>query len=384
MESLLPTLAVVALMTPPPPAGDVLRLQRFDSQLRATEGVSWEVGGRVAGPVLALPGGEFAAVVEPASGTPWIGRWDASGRELRRLGPKLSGPVVAAHAREDGAFLVVTGRELVLVRGEDGNVLARRQLPAGAGETLAVAAADTGAWIAYRERLVHAGLDGRDRTRSLPAVPPPLAQCKKEYGEGRSCSWETPFAALFATRGGCLLAEAVVFQHDASGPSLTRQVALSRLDAEGGILAQETLGEAKKRLEWFYVKSSPGNPSPMPGKLGLVRRRWDGVTYLDLAAERPGGDLLVLVSSEGKSLVRLSPSLERRWSRPVQPGSSPALSPAWAKGIFLYSGGSFVHAFDEDGGSPRAAAFEPKGYDPSELRAVAGQTPAGDWLLVSY
>jgi hypothetical protein len=287
----------------------------------------------------------------------------------------------------------VTDAEFAAVGARDGRVLARRPLPEGASGARAVEPGEAGAWLAIvdsdeysslRGRLVHVPLEGDGTVRSLPVMAPPLEQCRKEYGEGR-CRWLTSFAGLAPLDGGgCLVAEHLDFHHDVGGPNRTSQVVLTTLDARGQTLAQRTLGEVESSLEWFWRESSPGNFTIFPGRMGLVRRRYDGSTRFRAAVELAGGDLLVALLGGGDPLKRLDRSLGERWSRAVGRGGSAALSPSWAQGILFYSGGDWLGSFDARGEGGREASLPHRGLEPREARHVIGQTASGEWLLVSY
>lgn len=392
-SSLLKALAMSAIMTIPLQAagGGRIWLQAFGSDLEAGRAVSFEAGGAIAGRLRALPGGEFAAIVEPAGGRARIVRWDAGGREVGRVELTLLGKPRDLFVRRDGSAVVVTSEEVALVGAPPGEVRSRRALRGGTLAARAVEPGETGAWLAYvdsaegaplKGRLVYAPLEGEEVTRPLPVMSPPSAACEKEY-PGRECPWTAQFQGLVPTEtGGCVVAEGLVFYHAVGGANETRQLVLTELDAQGGTRAARTLGEATSSLEWFGSRSSPGNFSIFPGKMFLVRRSYHGYTAFLNASTKDPGDLLVLVT--GTYLKRLGSSLEERWSRFVQPGASPALSPAWARGVFLFSGDVFVQAFDEGGGAERVAPFQPEGYRPSTLHNVVGQTAAGEWLLASY
>lgn len=393
----------VVLMTVPvmATAEEAIRLQRFDGELRLTGQATWDAGGEVRGSMIALPGGEFAAVVDEPKGRRVLVRWDERGKELQRVRVDVPGAVGALGAQKDGAYVVVTDREVAKVRSKDGVVEARRPLPDRSGETgnpeLAppfmepsvepelASVTEGGAWIGYEDQVVFVGLDGRTVTRKLPVPPPPEKQCKKEYGEVKGCPYRFRFGWLWGLGGGsCLLDEKLDFFHDAGGSRRTEQVALTLLDGEGRSGAQATLGEVKSRLEWFNFESSGGNFSIFPGKFTLVRRAYEGNAAVGLAGERPGGDFLIMLVDGGVWLVRLDRTLRVKWKRWVQGGGVPALAPSWSKGIFLFSGGVRIHGFDENGGSERLGSVKWDEYDPSNYRSVANQSSSGEWLLAFY
>jgi hypothetical protein len=388
---LAPLLAAAATLMPfEAPAGDVVRLTRFDGALGVVSEISWDAGGAVVAPLHALPGGTFGAVVVPAAAGPRVVRWASDGKELSRAPAAVKGDPRTSRVRRDGALVVVTDVEVALVDLASGAVLGRHALPAGA--VRATEAAEAGAWLlsgdplaGRPERLTWAGLDGTVRDVPLPATAPPLAWCRDEWRDPGRCPWRATIEGVLATGdGGIVVAESLLLEHDAGGDRLTRQAALTALAPGGSVAGRAVVGDTRRSLEWFWFDRSPGNLSILPGRFGLVRRRWEGTTSVRAMVERDGGGLVAIFQGDPSALVRFDRSLVRGWSHPVPVAAAAAISPRWARGVFLWSGGTTVHAFDDAGGSERRADFWPSAYDPASLRAAVGQAPDGSWLLAFY
>jgi len=360
-------------------AEDHLRVQRFAADLSPAGASAVKAGGVVEG-LWTGPDGGLTAAVRPERGAAVLLRLGADGQAARQP-LEVQGALAGAAPRPDGGAVVLTEVELARVDA-GGRVLARRSLPRATPGPEALAVGEAGVWQAFPDRLAHLALDGADASVKLPLFPPPK-ECTATPQPG-ACRWQLETGLLVPLRGGgCLVQEALVIEHDASGPNRTVQAALTILDTHGKVLAQALLGKVTSSLEWFNSGAGQ-NLAGAPGKFTLVRRAYQGQTMVKLVGAR-GDDLLVVVR-EGAStrLKRLGPKLEERWDRHVQDGSAPALSPAWTRGILLYSGNRWVEAFDEQGTPGARDTFEPSGYDPSELRSAIGQTPAGEWLLVSW
>jgi len=372
-------LALLALAVPMAAHADEVRVQRFAADLTPAGSWSAAAGGVVEGLWTGADGGVIAAV-RPEQGASALLRLGAGGQAVRQP-LEVKGALDGAAPRPDGGAVVLTDQELARVDA-GGRVLARRSLPRATPGPEVRAVGEAGVWLAFPDRLAHLALDGADASVKLPLFPPPKA-CTATPQPG-ACRWQLETGLLVPLRGGgCLVQEALVIDHDASGPNRTVQAALTVLDAHGKVLAQALLGKVTSSLEWFT--SSPGqNLAGAPGKFTLVRRAYQGQAMVKLVGER-GGDLLVVVR-EGAStrLKRLGPRLEERWDRHVQEGSAPALSPGWTRGTLLFSGNRWLEAFDDRGKPGARDTFEPAAHDPSELRNAIGQTPAGEWLLVSY
>jgi hypothetical protein len=363
-------------------SAEVIHAQYFAADLSTTRAWTASPGGVIAS-LWANPDGGVTAAVQPPQAPPALVRLGADGREQGRTAFQVKGVLDDALALPDGSVMVLTDLEVARVDG-DGRVLERRALPGAEPGPVARVLGDQGVWQAWPNRLEHLSLDGKDAKVMLPLGTPPQECAKGPVRNGR-CGWELEPRLLSPLRGGgCLVQEALVLEHDASGPNRTVQAALTVLEASGNVGAQALLGKVKSSLEWFNFGPSGGNLSGLPGKFSLVRRSFTGDTDLRLVEER--GHEMLLVVREGAStwLKRLDRALKERWSRFVQDGSSVALSPGWTKGILLYSGQAWLEAFDEQGQPGARDTVQASGYDPSKLRNAIGQTPAGEWLLVSY
>jgi len=383
-------------------AGETIWAQYLGADLKPTRAWTAAAGGEVVS-LVTLPDGGMAAVVQPASGPPVLAGWSLAGTAQPVRPLAVDGPVKAAERSADGTWLVLTGRELARC-GADGKVVTRRAIPPGASQegAIAVAVAATGAWLAWPDRLSYLPLEGAERSWKLPFQEPPLETCRKEFKHPEECRYEVRLSDLQPVGGDrCLVSESLVIHHNASGPRTTRQAALTLVESTGKVAARRLVGEVSSSLQWFNFDHSAGNFSGLPGPFTLVRRSYQGSTELWLAAARGGDLLMVFMSGTRRWIERVGPSLERRWEQSVDTMGGAAISPAWTKEILYFAGAAELNAFAEDGkpladGSlfyyydsasgppPPPPTVQLRDVDRRELRNAIGQTPAGEWLLVSY
>jgi len=363
-------------MTTQASAEDRLSLHRLDADLRPGRQVSWPAGGRLLGPVHVRPDGRVVALIEPRPGALQVVEWSIEGKEAaRRPLEGAAGKAATSRLSADGTLTVVTGAA-ILKLGADGRALARRSLTLRAAEALAVRAAPSGAWFAFKDRLVFAGFEGDPIVKPAP------------ISAGAA---EIPFLGMAVSRQDeCLLAEGRSVTHRLSGNpggDTTRQVVLTLVDRKGQVRGRRVLGEIGTEREWFWSEKQPSNPSFLPNHFGLVRTRHRGWTDLEALAEAGHGGFLAVLSEGGVMVLKgLDAELEELFSRALRSKPPFAISPPWTKGLLLAAGERTALAFDERGGSERRGAFREVegGPERDSLRVTVGQGPQGEWLVVLY
>jgi hypothetical protein len=366
----------------PASANDVLFSHQLDPNLHPLGSASWKAGGTLSSPVHVLPSGEILALLASAAGKTSLVRWSPAGQELFRREVSLEGGVRGSRFSPNGTLLVITESSLVKVRTADAGVITRRQLGFAIGKATVEASPD-GAWFAYPDHIVYAGLDGQRAERAMPLAVPPSAR--------------NGFTAMLVTEHGeCLVEEKKVIEHPVRGRDhdhdLTVERVLTLIGLRGEVIGRQTLGEVGTTREWFWREYNTNTSVPIPKDLGLVRRRYGGRIAIEAWGERPGGDFLLVVweetvkSAQSRRLVRLDRSLRTRWSKPFEGDMGGAISPAWAPGLLIHAGLGRVRSYDESAGAERATYLTyPPQSDTSGLRAVAlGRDPTGRWIVVEY
>jgi hypothetical protein len=327
------------------------------------------VHGRLQGPVRVGPAGELVALVAAGPRRLQLVRWSPAGTETQRRELDLPGQVAAWRLLPDGGLTVVTTAVLARLDAA-GRISARRPLALPVAEALGVAVGLADVWLAFPDRLVHAGLEGDPRTRPAPISTP---------------GHDFRFLAMVATASGeCLVAEGLHVSYPVSGTAaqdLSVQTVLSLLDAQGRVLATRTLGEIDTWRQWFWSETLPGNASALPSSMGLVRTRHGGTTEIALLAEAaPSGFLAV-----GANLIRLDRQLQLTWSLPLGYGLPVVLSPPWGSGLVLVAKGRHAFPFDEKGATEfQAPSIAAQEGGPDLSRAALGRDPSGGWFLVTY
>lgn len=355
-------------------------VHEFDEGLQLMGEVHWEPVGRVPGGVHVVASGEIVAVVVDGEKVRLSG-WDVRGHERFRRAVKLGGEIRASRVDGHRSMIVVTNTEVVKLRLEDGTIVGRSPLgfdPAKAN----VRASPQGAWFAFSDRIVWAGLDGRRTERPLPVAVPAAPR--------------NGLAAMLATeRGECLLAEKKVTEHPVKGrehvPDVTTERVLTLLGPGGDVVGNTTFAIVRKRREWFWSEQTRGSTLPVPNDAGLVRTRWDGRVEIQAWGERADGDVVVVLweelgHDERLRLVRLDRSLRKRWSRRFEGSEATAVSPPWTTGILVHAGLARVRSYDEQGESERAGSYSyPRDVDISKIAGVAlGRGPDGRWIVVEW
>ncbi|MBI5069871.1 MAG: hypothetical protein HZB56_16685 [Deltaproteobacteria bacterium] len=359
--------AVIATMTSARPPSEELTLTALHPEELHPGKVSRRLAarGEVQGAQVA-PGGEVVALVS-AGGRLQLVRWSAAGAEKQRRDLEAPGPAAAWRLFEDGSLTVLT--PAALLRVDAAGKVARRPISLPVKEAERAAVGPGGAWLAFRDRLVHVGMEGEPLSR-----PAPISAPGPEF---------LPQALLVTGDGGCLLAEELRQDFEVSGTAhrdLAVQTVLSLLDARGQVKATRTLGEVTSWKEWFWKEKLPGNASPVPSSFGLVRTRHGGQAKVGLLAQEANGDFLVA----GDGLYRLDGALQARWQEGTRVDAS-VVSPAWMPGLVLSGGGGAAFRYDEKAGAPYRAPLREVFTGRLDLtRAALGKDPAGAWFLVTW
>lgn len=370
-------------------ANGIINLLELDAALSPIHRVSWKAGGGIQGPMQVTPAGEVVALVALTPSRVEFVRWNSEGKEVLRRAVQVPVPVVATRLTSEGGLVIVAEGALVKL-GPDGMMLARRELPFSLRVPnelshlvwAEAAATSDGAWIALPERLVLAGLDGKD---VIVLAPIGVSCAMVPQVPDKECQERIHALGLVATeKGECLLAEDLTIWHKIKGGRYdhTEQLFLSLLSRSGEVRATRKFGETSTQKEWFWVERGSQNPTPFPEDFGLVRTRYNGKTVLrEMAERREGGFVLALgEAGRGEIVRRLEADLKDRWRAPYIARWG-TISASWTRGVLIFNEAMSISLFDEAGAKGEGHVEQQPDSKPRRDRTAIGQTPRGNWIV---
>jgi hypothetical protein len=364
-----------------------ISVYRFDAKLNQTSVKSWSIGqDQIVPPLQALPGGDLAAIVRPASGGKLVlTRWTLEGAGILRR--ELDAAEIVAVSEAAGELTVVTPGEIQRISLADGHTLARRPLASSLQGLKKAEASSRGAWLLFDDRIVYVPLEGPAMTMALPLVKARATDCRPNEPCGRVASHRDLYAL---PDEACIVTESLVSEYSVKGqahaPDQVRLSVLSLLGSDAQIMAQSPVGQVSAKKEWFWSRQSPSNPTIVPDEMGLVRTRHEGGPGISSVGARGNGDIIVM--TDDRNVVRLDRKLDESWRQSIQSPGRAELSPAWTKDILVANAGSAFTEISEDGKRSRKGYYEDAAADSRFHgrfpRTAIGQTSAGGWIIVNY